>query len=576
GGDGNAYGVANVGGVTVYERCYDGNPLVNALAAGMVRHDAMRSAAARIPGNLVLYVGATTGRDGILGAAFASEQLGDPDEHHSRRSHVQVADPFMGRKLMESCLSFEKGLMANQDLGACGIACAASEMAAAGGTGIDIDLTTIPVREQNMDPDEILLSESQERFLFVIDAAHREEALRHFRSFGVNAVVCGVVTDTGYLRARHGDEVVVDLPASFIADEAPPPSWEAAVALPDPEPYPDIPPPGDLSIVLLQLLAAPGIADSAPVYRRYDQTVGNRTVRGPGQGEAAVLKLPGSKAGFALSLEGRGDGCAVNPYLGTQAILGKTVRNLGCVGAEIVAITDGINAGSPSDPVEYLRLIEVIRGLGDGLRQLQIPVTGGNCSLYNESPAGAIPPTPMIGAIGLIADVDLIPRPTFEPGEVVFLIGELHQQPTLSTYGRLRTGSSSGPPPAADLDADRLLASFLISEVDHGRIRTAKDGGTGGLAAALAKLCIRSGVGAGVSLTERWLRADWLLFGEYPGTAWITTALGDADTVEASAGKLGIPIRRVGTTGGDRLRIGDAVDVSMTDLTAAFRTGDAA
>jgi len=565
GGYGNSYGVPNVGGLTAYDTRYEGNPLVNALAAGLVRHDAMRTAAATGPGNALVIVGATTGRDGILGAAFASEELGEDHEHASRRSHVQVGDPFMGKKLMEAMLSFDGGLVACQDLGACGIACATSEMAAAGGTGLDVDLAAIPQREAGMEAFEILLSESQERFMLVIEPDRIDAALAHFRSFGVDAAVCGRVTDSGQLRVTHGGEVVVDLPARLVADGTPPQRWEAA-SLPRPEPYPPFETPADLDAVLIDLLGLPGIADVAWLYERYDQTVGNRTVRGPGQGEAAVQRLPGSTRGYAISLVGDGARCASDPYHGTQALLGEALRNLACVGAEAIAVSDGLNIGSPSDPVEFARLSEVIRGLGDGLRRLGLPVTGGNCSLYNESPAGAIPPTPMIGMVGVIDDIAAVPAASWEPGQVVILLGTPPSQPAYSAYGHLVAGVGD-PAPSVDLEADLRLAGLLVEQCRLGRIGAAKDGATGGLAVALAKLALRSGVG--VTIHGAW--SHWALFGEGSGVAWASTTEEHAAAIVDRAAEHGVAAEVIGTVGGERVSVGDAIDVSLGDLAAAHR-----
>jgi len=565
---GNSYGVANVGGLTEFDPRYEGNPLVNALAAGLVRHDGMRTAAATGPGNVVLYVGATTGRDGILGAAFASEELADEDDRTASRSHVQVGDPFMGKKLMEAVLAFGDGLIACQDLGACGLACATTEMAAAGGTGMDLHLEAVPQREAGMDPMEVLLSESQERFLLVVTPGSVTSAVEHFRTAGVHVAVCGQVTDTGRLRAFHDGSLVVDVPAALVADGAPPRRWEAVPASPA-RPYPDFSPAPDPGAALLRLLSRPGIADLSRVYRRYDHTVGNRTVRGPGQGDAAVLKLPGSHAGFALTLVGRGDGCAIDPRRGVQALLGEAVRNLACVGASALAITDGINAGSPDDPVEFWRLAEMIGGLGDGLRALGLAVTGGNCSLYNESPSGAIPPTPMIGMIGRIDDVRTIPAPTLTAGDDLFLAGSLPAAATHSAYGAMMTGSLDGPAPDVDLAADERLAAFLVRQSSLGRVSAAKDAGRGGALTALAKLCIRSGVGADVAL-DLGARPDWRLFGESSGIAWVAADPAHGRGLEEAAAAAGVPFTRAGTVGAGHLAVEGACRLALSDLASAF------
>jgi phosphoribosylformylglycinamidine synthase II len=566
-GYGNSYGVPNVGGRTVFDRRYAGNPLVNALAAGLVRHDGLRTAAARGDGNAVLYAGARTGRDGILGAAFASEEL--DTEHTARRSHVQVGDPFTGKKLMEAMLSFgpDDGLIACQDMGAVGITCAMTEMAAAGGVGFDVDLDRVPLREPGMDAYDILLSESQERFMLVVESGRETHALDHFRRHGVHAAVIGRVAEGGVVRVRHGGSVVAEVPARLVADGAPAASWEAATGLPAPAPYPDFPPPADPGAVLRSLLADPDVADARWITDRYDSTVGNRTVRGPGEAEAAVLKLPGSRRGFALTIENRGDACAVDPYLGTLACLGAARRDLACAGADLVAITDGINHGSPGDPVEFRRLTDVVRALGDGLRSLGIPVTGGNVSLYNESPLGPIPPTPMIGALGVVDDVSAVPWSRMTDGEAILLFGGVDDFPVLSRYGRLAGGSLEGDPPAVDLDADDRLARFLLTVV--GRIRGAKATGTGGLAVALAKLCLRSGVGARISLPPV-ERPDWALFGEYPAQVWAATTPDEAAAVAAEAAAAGIPCRVAGTAGGGRLVVDGVLDEPLEALAEAF------
>lgn len=407
--------------------------------------------------------------------------------------------------------------------------------------------------------------------MLVIEPRALDAALAHFRSHGVHAAVCGVVTDSGRLRVRHHGEIVVDLPAALVADGTPPQRWDIG-ALPLPRPYPDFPVPADLGAVLLDLISAPGVADLSWLYERYDQTVGNRTVRAPGRGEAAVQKLPGSSAGYAISLVGGGAGCAADPYRGTQALLGEALRNLACVGAAAVAVSDGINAGSPSDPAEFARLAGLIRGLGDGLRTLGIPVTGGNCSLYNESPAGAIPPTPMIGMVGAIGDIDRIPSPVAATGEVLLLAGVPPAGAGYAAYGRLMTGGGLGPAPDVDLAADRSLADLLVAQCALGRIRAAKDAARGGLAVALAKLCLRSGIGATVA-AEWGERPDWALFGEGSGAAWITVRRDDAAAVVAAGKAAGVAVAAVGTMGGDRLVIDGVIDLPMSRLAMSFAEG---
>ncbi len=570
-GYGNAYGVPNVGGMTQYDPRYTGNPLVNALAAGLLRHDALRDARAAGVGNGLLYVGATTGRDGILGAAFASEELGA--ENTSRRSHVQVGDPFMGKKLMEACLAFDArlGMVAGQDMGACGISCAVTEMAAAGGTGVEVELERVPRREDDMLPHELLLSESQERFLYVVRQDLEAEAVRHFATYGVHAAIVGRLVAGDRVRVTWHGETVVDVPAGLVAGGCPPTAWPVAEALPPSRPYPSFPPVHDLRRTLLDLLSMPGIADTEPLWSRYDQTVGNRTVRGPGQAEAAVLKLPASRRGFALVITGRGDVCGVDPYQGARAAVADGLRRLACAGARLVAITDGINHGSPRDPVENLRLAETLRGLGDALRDLGIPVTGGNVSLYNESPLGAIPPTPMVGSLGLVEDVARVPRRALRAGDRLVLLGRLSDRPTVSCFGRLTTGSDAGESVEVDLEAEAKLARVLLDLVREHRVETAVSTGRGGLLVALAKASLASRLG--VELTQLDLgdrRPDWALFGEAPAQVWLGVDPASETAVLAACRSAGVPAQVVGTVGGSRFEVHGLVSVCLEELGAAF------
>lgn len=565
-GYGNAFGVPNIGGKTAYDARYDGNPLVNALAAGLVRHDGMRTARAEGLGNAVLYVGAATGRDGILGAAFASEEL-DEDNVESR-PHVQVGDPFAGKKLLEACLGFKEsmGMVACQDMGACGITCGTMEMAAMGDVGLDIDLDSVPLREAGMTPQEILLSESQERFLFVVQKGHEDEALTHFRRHGVHAAIIGRVIAGHRVLVRYQGVAYVDLPAALVAGGAPPQMWPVADSLPAPEAYPAFAAEADLTPTLRTLLAQPDIASQEPLYSRYDQTVGNRTVRGPGAASAAVLKLPYSNRGFALTITGRGEVCGADPYLGAQAALADASRDLACVGAQLIAITDGLNMASPRDPTEMRKIVDVVRGLKDGLMGLGVPVTGGNVSMYNESPAGPIPPTPMVGGLGVIEDIHRVPVANATSGQVVFLLGALQDTPSFARFGRLKTGVVTGPSPAVDLPAEKRLAALLVTQIAAGRVAAARSVGLGGAAVALAKMCARGGCGAELSLALP-ARADWALFGEPPAMAWVTTLPQHAEAFLAAAKATGVPVQRAGTCGGTRVSINNVLGVTLEELT---------
>lgn len=566
---GNAVGVPNVGGRTHFDPAYEGNPLVNALAAGLIRPDAQRHARASQPGSLLLLVGAATGRDGVLGAAFASEVLGDAKTHASRRSHIQIGDPFSGKLLQEAMLSFDPqdGLLATQDLGACGIACACFEMAALGQTGVDLLLDEVPLREPDLSALEVLLSETQERFAVVITETARTHAIAHFQRFGLTAAVVGVLRSDGHVRIHFRNACIADLPAQLVAGGAPKSQWKTAVQLPQrvdsvEGERTERASPKD---VLLSLLAHCG--DSSFLYSRFDQTVGNRTVCGPGQAAAAVLRLPDSKRGFALTLTGRGDLCAVDPYLGAQSAVAEAVRRMGCVGAEFVAITDGLNFASPRDPVESLRIEQVITGIGDALRVLGVPVTGGNVSLYNESPRGEIPPTPMIGGLGVIEDVRWVPRSVAKEGQLLFLLGAAHHSVCASLYARLSNAPYAGFP-HVDLQAEQRLCEVLQHAIAARILSGSKPVTRGGLLTALARLCLQSHCGADVELPSS--STDWLLFGEYAAQVILAVeSPGQAGLLAQLATQHQVALHKLGVMKGTMLQVANTLSVTLDELQSA-------
>ena len=573
GGYGNAIGIPNLGGRTQHHVGYEGNPLVNALAAGLVRPDAQRTARAHGVGNVVLLVGATTGRDGILGAAFASEALGTQEQNRTRRSHIQVGDPFAGKLLMEAVLAFpsDLGPVAVQDLGACGIACATFEMAALGGVGMDVDLSQVPLREADMSALEIFLSESQERFALVVQPEHVDAALAHFRRVGLTAAAIAVLTDSGQVRVRrHPSDPTpcIDLPARLVAGGAPPSRFAIAAALP---PAPALPadhgePHEPLLDTLCALLAQ--LADPEPIYSQFDQTVGNRTICGPAQASAAVQRLPDSTRGFALTLTGRGDLCAADPYRGAQAALAEAVRRLACVGAELLAITDGLNFASPRDPVEHRRIAEVIAGLGDGLRALAVPVTGGNVSLYNESPRGPIPPTPMVGGLGVVPDVRRLPRSPLRPGHTLLLLGALSDEPGAAQYSRLRYRADLGTP-RVDLAAEQKLARLLCALVADEEVAGLAAISHGGLLTAVAKLCLRSQVGVQLDLPVC-QRPHYQAFGEHPAQVLAWVVPDHVPQLRARAAAQGVPCTVLGSAQGSELALAGHGARSLATLRQAW------
>ncbi len=566
-GYGNAIGVPIVGGRTHFDAAYEGNPLVNAMAVGLIRPEAQQHARAQGVGNVLLLVGAATGRDGVLGAAFASETLGDSSQHAQRRSHIQIGDPFAGKLLLESVLGFDElhGLLAVQDLGACGIACASFEMAALGEVGIDINLDAVPLREPDLTPLEIFLSETQERFALLIHPADVPAATAHFESFGVQAKVIGEITARAAVRVFHRGSCYIDLPAKLVAGGAPKTSWPLADKLPSPAPIESLKPHDNKSHLESLLSIVAELGDSEPIFSRYDQTVGNRTIRGPAQAAAAVLRLPDSRRGYALTLTGDGLLCAADPYLGVQSALGESVRRLGCVGSALLAITDGMNFASPRDPIQHRQMVDVIAGLADGLRTIGVPVTGGNVSLYNQSPRGPIFPTPMIGGVGVIPDVSRVPTSSFQADQQVFVLGKLARVPTASRYARLRYGAPVGIP-HVDLLAEQRLAVLLVSAIEERLLGATTAVTRGGLLPTLARMCLRSEVGicADLPCDEE---SAWLLFGEHPAQVVVSTwDEQSARRLGALAQRHNIPIHPLGRADGTGLRLGARFAVSLAAL----------
>ena len=564
GGYGNAIGVPNVGGLTRYHPRYQNNPLVNAMGIGLVRHDALRTSATNQPDAALVYVGAATGRDGVLGAAFASENLSGNDTH--KRPQVQVGDPFAGKKLLEACLAFgpQDGLLACQDLGAAGLTCAVTEMAATSQSGAFVDLACVPLREAGMSSEDILVSETQERFLFSVTPSKAHAAAKAFRAQGLEAAVIGHLVPGGRVRVWHEGAWVADIPAALVAGGAPL-RRSTAAELPRPIPYIDpspVPPPLQS---LEALLKDPSLGSAHGVYSGFDQTVGNLTCKGPGQADAAVMRLPGSTRGFAACITGDGPTCAAAPFEGTQAALALALRKLSCVGARFVAVTDGINHGAPTDPVEFARLKAVIDGLGAGLRTLGVPVTGGNVSLFNQSPSGPIPPTPMIGAIGRLDDVRLSAGYALQAGQTLVFLGAWSAARGYCRWAEGLFPDSAGNAAEVDLPSDMRLASLLVEVVSRGCLPVARAVGPGGVLLALSKLCLTSGVGAQVELPAS-DGEGWAFFGEHPAQAWVACSPSEFAVLESLAHKHRVPLHVAGLAGGGKLSVRGVLDVSLEIL----------
>jgi phosphoribosylformylglycinamidine synthase II len=530
---GNSCGVPTVGGDTLFDVAYEDNCLVNAMCVGLLPRERLTRASASGVRNVIALYGATTGRDGIGGASvLASQELGEGA--HEKRPSVQIGDPFTGKKLIETSVELaERRLVESlQDLGAAGLASSLAEMAR-GGRGIDVHLDRVPLREPDLEPWEIMISESQERMVAVVrpeNVAAVEEVCRRWE---LNVAVIGEVTETAQLCALYDGEVVGEIPARLLTDEAPRYRVEVSPrAEPEPAPTPTVPP---VREALLSLLASPNVRSRAWIYRRYDHLVGSRTVRRPGL-DAAVLRLKPSYRGLAVSLDGAGRQCRLDPRTGGALAVLEAARNVACAGGEPLAVTDCLNFGNPEKPEVAWELAEAIEGMAEACEALGVPVVSGNVSLYNETEGRPVDPTPVVGCVGLVPDVREIPG-RWREGDEVFLAGD----PQLTLDGselQAIYAAPAGRPAALDLRAEAALVEFLWR--DASRLTLAHDASEGGLAVALAEAAIWSGVGAELDFPDD----PTALFGEGGGQAVIACAPEHAETLS------GVPLRRLGTVTG--------------------------
>jgi len=556
---GNCVGVPTLGGEVDFAPGYSGNPLVNAMCVGVLRETELIRAAAHGVGNVLLAVGARTGRDGIHGASFASEEL--TRESEQRRPQVQVGDPFTEKLLLEASLELIASghIVAIQDMGAAGLTSSSAEMAARGGVGVDIDLALVPTREPGMTPYEILLSESQERML-VVARADRVGAVQAItEKWELAATPIGWVTDDGVYRARWGDHVVVEIPGRRLVEDCPvyhPAAAEdpaiARLRAAAPAPGTRLPAPDD---ALLTLLDHPPIASKRWVFEQYDSTVQAGSVLTPG-GDAGVLRVRGTDFGLAVTVDCNARYVLLDPYEGGKAAVAEAARNVACTGARPLGVTDCLNFGSPERPHVYFQFTEACRGIADACRALDTPVTGGNVSFYNESPVGAVDPTPTIGMVGLLDRVDrAVPSHARAAGDVVVVLGETKPELGGSALWEACGGFVGGTPPAVDLARERRLVEFLVTAAARGLLRSAHDCSQGGLGVTLAEVAMGGPYAdAGLGL-EADLRghADLdpltLLFSESHGRAVITVAPERTTAVTALAAELGVPAFRAGTVG---------------------------
>jgi phosphoribosylformylglycinamidine synthase len=575
-GYGNCIGIPDVAGEVVFDASYSGNPLVNALCLGVARHDEITLARAGGAGNALLLVGATTGRDGIQGASFASATLGAEAEREERRPAVQVGNPFLEKLLMEACLDLAglDAVVAMQDLGAAGLTCALAEVSARGDVGAEVDLDLVPRREAGMTPYEVLLSESQERMLIVVRAGREAEVQRIFERYELHAVRIGRVIDEPTVRCTARGEPVCDVPGAALADEAPryvlpsaPPTDLEARRGEDLSTLAAEPPTVDL---LLDLLAAPNLRSRRPIWRRYDHMNGTNTLVGPGAGDAALLRVKGTTRALALSLDGPSPARLgmLDPRLAAMSAVIEAAANVACSGARPIGITNCLNLGSPEPPAGYWRLAEVVAGLGQACDALGIPVVSGNVSLYNETADGPILPTPVVGMIGLLDDRSTAVGMAWTDGDELWLLGDPATDAAALAGSELawRRGARGGRP-RLDLDGAARTIGLLPELAADGLLCAAHDASVGGLAVAVARMAIASGCGASVHLDAS--TAGW--FGERAGRIVVGVAPGDAAALAKRCAASGVPLTRLGTAGGSDLLI-DEQQGAVAALRAAWET----
>jgi phosphoribosylformylglycinamidine synthase II len=594
---GNCFGIPTIAGEVYFDKSYEGNPLVNAFCLGVLRHEQIARGAAKGIGNPVFYVGPATGRDGLAGAAFASKDLTE-ESAEQQRGAVQVGDPFMEKLVCEACLELlATGAVAGiQDMGAAGLTCSTCETAARAGTGIEIELDKVPQRVPNMSSYEIMLSESQERMLIIVHKGREEEVKRIFDKWDLPWAEIGFVTDTGRMVVKQHGNIVADIPAKKIADESPIYQRESA----EPEYLKEVRafrldkisdtthPADDLK----KLLAWPSIASKNWVYRQYDHMVRDGSVVCPGS-DAAVIRIkadslpdaPNEKLPeklIAMTVDCNGTYVYLDPYEGGKAAVAEACRNLACSGAVPLGVTDNLNFGNPLKPELFWQLKESVRGLAEACRVFNAPVTGGNCSLYNQSPAGPIDPTPTVAVVGLIEKPEYVTTQWFkDEGDAIILLGEIvdKNDPLLglggSAYLQVVHGRKTGTPPPCDLETAKTLHTTLLGLIQSGLIKSTHDCSEGGLAVCLAESCISQLIaretprliGAQIDLSPlKDIRLDALLFGETHSRIVITCAPLNAIKVIERAKLLGIPAIQVGKVGGDKL----AVKTSANEFSAAL------
>jgi phosphoribosylformylglycinamidine synthase subunit PurL len=588
---GNCFGVPNLGGEVKFERCYSGNPLVNAFALGLVRRDQIFYGRAAGEGNPVIYVGSKTGRDGIHGATMASEEFSEGSE--AKRPNVQVGDPFLEKLLLEACLeAMQTGAIVGiQDMGAAGLTCSTCEMGARGGTGVEIELDRVPQRETGMTPYEIMLSESQERMLLVAQKGREEEVFRIFQKWGLDAVEIGRVTSDAKMRVLEHGEVVAEIPNAALTDDAPVyerplARWEPPVEREMPE-FVKLGASGDFSSQLKCLLASPNICSKRWVWQQYDHMVQTNTVDAPGAGDAGVIRIKGSNRGLAMALDGNSRWCYLDPRLGAMHAVAEAARKVACAGATPIGATNCLNFGNPEKPHIMWQFSQTIDGITKACEELDTPITGGNVSFYNETLGEGIYPTPVIGVVGILEDVHKTAKMHFakagresarkivllhanEPGDAVDAELEFGS----SEYAKEILGALWGYPPELDIEKEATLQRALVAIIRAGLAESAHDCSDGGLAVALVESALPGGVGLSVRLTVQQVALEFMLFGEDASRVVLSCDPIQLPRIKQVAEEYGVFADVLGETGSDRVEISvggqPVISASVVELREAY------
>ncbi len=576
---GNCIGVPTVGGEIYFDESYSGNCLVNAMSIGIAARKDLARAQARGIGNSIMYVGSSTGKDGIGGCSvLASAEFSEGEE---KRPTVQIGDPFTEKCLIEATLeAMRTGYVTGiKDMGAAGLTCSVSEMAEAGGVGIEVELQEVPRREENMEPWEVMMSESQERMLACVEKGKEAEIEKIFAKWDLHGVVIGHVTDDGLVRIKDRGKIVAEMSAKSLTNA---PIYDMPAEKPaeldklNKQDFSKLPVPENFNEVLLSLLALPTIASKEWVYGQYDHMVQTNTMVLPGS-DAAVIKLKGMKKALAATTDCNSRYCFLNPYRGAQIAVAEAARNLVCTGAEPAAVTDCLNFGNPEKPDRFWQFKNCVTGIADACKSFQVPVVSGNVSFYNESPKGAINPTPTIGMIGIIADRTQIATAGFKDADdLVVLLGETKEELGGTEYLKSVHRQVAGDAPQLDLVLEKRLQETVLEAIKGGFIKSAHDCAEGGLAVALAECCFAEEerkVGVVVdNLPVDSIRKDALFFGESQSRVVLSCQEQEVANLEAIARKNQVPFRVIGRTGGDRLVIGKEIDLVLEKVNSAYRS----